>query len=340
MAFDLVTNFAYTTVATAPSPATSGTSLVVAAATGTRFPAVPFNAVIWPVNSQPLSSNAEIVRVTNISTDTLTITRTQESTSARSIIAGDQIAACLTAKTITDTQAGGGVLALLAGYSGGQTLKGDTASAGSLTLSSTAHATKGKVYLNSAQTTGLDEANNRLFIGNASPGSSQDIFLSKSVAGDVGIYGQNSNSGTTGTCTLVLQNSAASIAYLRAFSSGYSGSLFGATLASKGLLVCDMIGTDSAREMRLGTNATVAILINSSNRVAVAAATATPAGGSSDAVLLFGTTSGFGIYFGSGAPTVSAAAGSLYVRTDNAGANLRLYSNTTGSTTWAAITSA
>ena len=72
----------------------------------------------------------------------------------------------------------------------------------------------------------------------------------------------------------------------------------------------------------------------------VAPTIATPAGGSSDAVLLMGTTTGFGIYYGSGAPTVSAAAGSLYIRTDNAGASLRLYSNTTGSTVWAAITSA
>lgn len=72
----------------------------------------------------------------------------------------------------------------------------------------------------------------------------------------------------------------------------------------------------------------------------IAGATATPAGGSNAARILLGTTANFGIYFGSGAPTVSAAAGSIYIRTDNAGANLRLYSNTTGSTTWAAITSA
>ncbi len=71
----------------------------------------------------------------------------------------------------------------------------------------------------------------------------------------------------------------------------------------------------------------------------VAGATATPAGGSTSAVLLMGTTAGFGIYYGSGAPTVTAAAGSLYIRTDNAGASQRLYSNTTGSTTWVAITS-
>ena len=81
------------TVATAPSPAASGTSLTVAAGQGARFPTTPFEATIWPSGSQPLASNAEIVLVTAITNDTLTITRTQEGTSARSIVAGDQIAA-------------------------------------------------------------------------------------------------------------------------------------------------------------------------------------------------------------------------------------------------------
>ncbi len=95
-------NFAYSTVATAPSPATSGTSLVVAAADGTKFPAVPFNATIWPVSTQPTTANAEIVRVTVVSTDTFTITRAQESTAARTVVVGDQIAATITAKTFAD----------------------------------------------------------------------------------------------------------------------------------------------------------------------------------------------------------------------------------------------
>lgn len=97
-------NFAYSTVATAPSPASSGTSLVVAAADGTKFPAVPFNAVIWPANVSPTVANAEVVRVTNISTDTFTITRTQESSSARTVVVGDQITAPVTAKTLTDIE--------------------------------------------------------------------------------------------------------------------------------------------------------------------------------------------------------------------------------------------
>jgi hypothetical protein len=97
-------NFAYSTVATAPSPATTGTSLVVAAGTGALFPTAPFNATIWPTAVNPTSSNAEIVRVTAISTDTLTITRQQESTSARTVVVGDQIAATITNKVITDTE--------------------------------------------------------------------------------------------------------------------------------------------------------------------------------------------------------------------------------------------
>lgn len=99
-------NFAYSTVATAPSPASSGTSLVVASGEGTRFPAVPFNATIWPASSTPTPSNAEVVRVTARSTDTLTITRAQESSSARTVVVGDQIAATITALTITGAEAG------------------------------------------------------------------------------------------------------------------------------------------------------------------------------------------------------------------------------------------
>lgn len=101
---DTYKNFAISAVATAPSPATSGTSLVVTSGHGTRFPTPPFNATIWPGDQPANPSNAEIVRVTNISTDTLTITRAQEGSSARSIVVGDRIAATITVKTLTDLQ--------------------------------------------------------------------------------------------------------------------------------------------------------------------------------------------------------------------------------------------
>jgi hypothetical protein len=52
------------------------------------------------------------------------------------------------------------------------------------------------------------------------------------------------------------------------------------------------------------------------------------------------STAGFGIYFGSGAPTVSAAKGSLYLRSDGTTTNDRAYINTDGATTWTALTTA
>jgi len=89
---DALKNFAYSLVATAPSPATSGTSLVVTAGQGSYFPATPFDATIWPAGVQPTNSNAEIVRVTAVATDTFTITRAQYGTTAQSIAVGYQIA--------------------------------------------------------------------------------------------------------------------------------------------------------------------------------------------------------------------------------------------------------
>ena len=49
-------------------------------------------------------------------------------------------------------------------------------------------------------------------------------------------------------------------------------------------------------------------------------------------------TTNFGIYAGSGAPTISAAKGSIYLRSDGTGVGDRLYVNTNGGTTWTAVT--
>ena len=67
---------------------------------------------------------------------------------------------------------------------------------------------------------------------------------------------------------------------------------------------------------------------------------ATPAGGSAAMAFVFGATSGFGIYIGSGAPTVSAAQGSIYLRSDGSSTSTRLYVNTNGTTGWTNVTTA
>lgn len=66
--------------------------------------------------------------------------------------------------------------------------------------------------------------------------------------------------------------------------------------------------------------------------------TAIPAGGTAGSGYKFSSATNFGIFFGSGAPTLSAAKGSLYLRSDGSTTNDRAYINTDGATTWTAIT--
>ena len=89
---DALKNFAYSLVVTAPSPATSGTSLTVTSGQGSYFPAASFDVTIWPAGQAPTNANAEICRVTNVTGDTLTITRAQYGTTAQTITANYQIA--------------------------------------------------------------------------------------------------------------------------------------------------------------------------------------------------------------------------------------------------------
>lgn len=49
---------------------------------------------------------------------------------------------------------------------------------------------------------------------------------------------------------------------------------------------------------------------------------------------------GIGMYAGSGAPSFSAAKGSIYVRSDGSSSSTRLYINTDGATTWTSVTTA
>lgn len=68
--------------------------------------------------------------------------------------------------------------------------------------------------------------------------------------------------------------------------------------------------------------------------------TAIPAGGTAGAGFKLSSTSNFGVFFGSGAPTLAAAKGSLYLRSDGSTTNDRMYVNSDGSTTWVAVTTA
>jgi len=68
--------------------------------------------------------------------------------------------------------------------------------------------------------------------------------------------------------------------------------------------------------------------------------TAIASGGVATPALAFSTSGAFGVYFGAGAPTISAAKGSLYLRSDGSGTSDRMYVNTNGATAWTAVTTA
>jgi hypothetical protein len=101
---DNAKNFAKSEVSTGYDA--SATSVVLASGGGAKMPTAPFNAVWWNATdySDPSDDpNVEIVRVTNVTTDTLTVTRAQESTSATTKNAGGKtykVIAGLTANTV------------------------------------------------------------------------------------------------------------------------------------------------------------------------------------------------------------------------------------------------
>jgi len=83
MPLDNAKNFARATVSTGYNAA--ATSIVLTTGHGARLPAAPFNATWWNSSDYLVPDddpNVELVRVTAKATDTLTITRAQESTTA------------------------------------------------------------------------------------------------------------------------------------------------------------------------------------------------------------------------------------------------------------------
>lgn len=132
----------------------------------------------------------------------------------------------------------------------------------------------------------------------------------------------DSNTGSVATGVKVTGAAAAGGVAIAAISSGTNESL---TLDAKGSGTITLNGTAT------GGVTTPRSLTTQSGQ-------ATAAGGGA-AGLLMGAGS-FGIYFGSGAPTISAAQGSLYIRSDGSSTSTRLYVNSNGSTTWTGVTTA
>ena len=87
-----------------------------------------------------------------------------------------------------------------------------------------------------------------------------------------------------------------------------------------------------------GGNILSSAVVSAVGNATILSGTAVPAGGTTGAGYKLSSTANLGVFFGSGVPTLSAAKGSLYLRTDGSTTNDRMYVNTNGTTTWTAVT--
>lgn len=154
--------------------------------------------------------------------------------------------------------------------------------------------------------------------------SSNAVFL-RTVAAGTGVA-RNMNIGTTGSGTLNFYVGADN--RWRILSTGHLQACVDNTYD------IGASGATRPRTIYAGTT------INSAGAVHLYSNTGISAGGVTNAGLRISNVSSFGVFFGSGAPTLSAAQGSLYLRSDGSGTGDRLYVNTDGSTAWTAVTTA
>ena len=113
MAQPLFTNNAATTLASGITNV--ATTLTVASGQGVLFPSPTGGNYSYITLINAAGTVLEIVKLTARSTDTLTITRGQEGTTASAFSTGDKVELRVTAAGMSDTFANGGVQALAAG---------------------------------------------------------------------------------------------------------------------------------------------------------------------------------------------------------------------------------
>jgi len=157
--------------------------------------------------------------------------------------------------------------------------------------------------------------------------------------------------GTTDTQTLTnktltsptvtggtISNSTVNVDAVAGYTVAGTGTIYGLSVAAGALTVSGALAASSTLAVT-GTT-TLSSTLSTVGQPSFLTATAPPAAGASTAGIKVSSTANLGLFFGSGAPTFSAAQGSLYMRTDGSSTSTRMYINTTGSTTWTNVTTA
>jgi hypothetical protein len=89
-----------------------------------------------------------------------------------------------------------------------------------------------------------------------------------------------------------------------------------------------------------GGNILSGAVVSAVGAATILSGTAIPVGGTAGAGYKMSSTTNLGIFFGSGAPTLNAAKGSLYLRTDGSATSDRMYINTDGANAWTPVITA
>jgi len=150
--------------------------------------------------------------------------------------------------------------------------------------------------------------------------SNKDIATLRNVT----MSGTLTRSGATGTNIVALTDNLADALNVKEGSNSY----------------LKFVTTDSSESIVLG-KAMTGVSSSVTGALTARSGTATPAAASAVAALVFGSA-GLGLYWGTGSPNtaLTAAQGSLYIRTDGSSSSTRMYVNTDGSTAWTNVTTA
>ena len=147
-------------------------------------------------------------------------------------------------------------------------------------------------------------------------------------------------SPTINTPTIV--NPTMTVDAIVGYSAATTGTLYGISVTtgaiSSALSLTSTLAVTGA--VTLSSTATVAGTLGTVGQASFQTGTAPPAAGLATAGIKVSSTANLGIFYGSAAPTFSAAQGSIYMRTDGSSTSTRLYINTNGSTTWTNVTTA
>ena len=142
------------------------------------------------------------------------------------------------------------------------TIYGSRSSGGNITISSTAHATKGKI--NFGASSAFDEVNNYLGIGDNTPSYPIEVGLNGSTFGtSQGMHIYNSNSGINAYTMITLSNNTGKLGYIGLTSSANTGNLGG--IGGNSMYV----GTDGSYKVSIGYNSTPVVNVTSTTTVGI-----------------------------------------------------------------------